>query len=507
MSQQSNKFSIKKYTDYLKNILCSSDDETDDENYNNDNNNDNDNDNISICSDDASMCNGQNDINSQKDLKKKLSINTQDKIDNLHYKYICKSILFPQFKNISPHSSEYQWHTILDSHFKYNNDNANYLSFKEIDCYKNKNITITQDFQQPIIYRGFCKSTKALQNWNIDNIPQIFGDKKVAIEKYMMFEQLINHGVSYHVLESMQWFIDYIKINIKIQNNNNLFENNNFNTPKYYMGEISLKKFKNKNIYDYIKNDKLKRPINDTVIFSGGKYSGSATHLHLREDYIINQVIGTKIMYFINPNHKSNINNALYLSSPYSTNPKFLNFYKYPNKDIQKYMSIKEINDSNFCNIEHLDHSKHSIYKVVLHPGDSLTIPPWWLHNAITYDDFTFSFTHKIIREDKNYWYNIPQMQKYNTCYNFLKKEKNEDHLLMIIKYISNYFKINIKKDIISGYSLFIILILILLFKLSSISIIFTLTFQILFNINIHFLIFFVLFTIIYCLIVDLTIR
>lgn len=502
MTQSSNKFSIKKYTsDFLKNILCSSDDDTDDDNQDND---DNDDDIHSICTDDNSMCGTLNDIKSQKDIKKKLALNSQDKIDSLTFKYICKGILYPQFKNISPHSSEYQWHTILDSHYKYNNNNTNYLSFKEIDCYKNPNITITQEFNKPIIYRGFCNPTKAVQKWNIDNISSIFGNKKIPIEKYMLLEQLVNHGVSYHIVESMQWFIDYIKISIKMQNHNTHFETSNFDTPKYYVGEVSLKKFKNKNIYNYIKNDRLKRPIVDTVIFSGGKYSGSSTHLHLRQDYIINQVIGTKIMYFINPNHKANLDNGLHLSSPYSGNPKFLSFYKYPKQHIDKYITLKEINDSSFCNIEHLDHSKHTIYKVVLNPGDSLIIPPWWLHNAITYDDFSLSFTHKINRENKNYFYNVPQMKSYDTCYNFLQRDYNEEYIFLVIKFISSYFKINIRKDIIIGYILFTILTLIVLFKISFPSIIFTLLFKKLFNINIHFIIFLTLFTLIYCLLIDI---
>lgn len=504
MSQEnvSEKFSMKKYTsDFIKNILCSSsDDESDDDNYQ-DNNND---DSHSICSDDNSMCNAQTNIKTQKDLKKKLALNSQEKLDSLTFKYICKAILYPQFKNITPHSSEYEWHNILNSHFQYNNTNTNYLSFKEIDCYKNPNITITQEFNKPIIYRGFCNSTKAVKQWNIDNIPTIFGNRKIPIEKYMMLEQLINHGVSYHIVESMQWFIDYIKISIKMQNNYTHFETSNFDTPKYYLGEVNLKKFKNKNIYNYIQNDKLKRPIADTVIFSGGKFSGSSTHLHLRQDYIINQVLGTKIMYFINPNHESNLNNGLHLSSPYSGNPKFLSFYKYPIKDLQKYITLKEINDSSFCNIEHLDHSKHSIYKVVLHPGDSLIIPPWWLHNAITYDDFSLSFTHKINRQNKDYFYNIPQMQSYNTCYNFLQRDHNEGYILYFIKFISIYFKLNIRKDLVIGYLLFIILTLIVLFKISFPSIIFTLFFQKIFNINIHFIIFFIFFTIIYCLLIDI---
>ena len=43
---------------------------------------------------------------------------------------------------------------------------------------------------------------------------------------------------------------------------------------------------------------------------------------------ILNQIIGTKIMYFMNIG--DNINNGLQITSPYRDNPKFLSFNKIP---------------------------------------------------------------------------------------------------------------------------------------------------------------------------------
>ena len=48
------------------------------------------------------------------------------------------------------------------------------------------------------------------------------------------------------------------------------------------------------------------------------------------------------------------------------------------------------------------DHNKLKIYKVVLKPGDSLLIPPWWWHNAFS-EDFSCSITKKYWRTDHSY--------------------------------------------------------------------------------------------------------
>lgn len=49
-----------------------------------------------------------------------------------------------------------------------------------------------------------------------------------------------------------------------------------------------------------------------------------------------------------------------------------------------------------------LDHDKYKIYKVVLKPGNSLLIPPWWFH-AVQGNEFSCSITKVYKRTNINY--------------------------------------------------------------------------------------------------------
>ena len=449
-------------------------------NYFNNYINNNDNDNSS--SDSESDCESNDGIDYyETDEAKKI-------------RHIERQKIYPQFKNIDINSND-NYISAIEKHYQYNNKHCNYLSFTEIDCYKYPNITISNDFNKPIIYRGFCHSMKAIKEWNIDNLPDIFGTKKFSIETYSTFEKYCNHASEVHKTENMKFFIDYIKNII----NNGFIDN----TTNYYAGEVSLSEFKNRNLYNYIINDKLKRPVFDTTIFAGAKYSGSQTHIHLYDDYILNQIIGTKILYFLDIN--DNIDKGLSITSPYDNNPKFLVYNN--NFTNNSNISINEINDTIF-NINYLDHSKYKIYKVVLNPGDSIVIPPWWAHNAISYEDFTLGITHKIARNNDSYLYYIPSLPQYISLESKAERRIQYMSLLKIVNKIFFltplsllFVKLNwldydkqIKKITLTFIVFFIILIYSTILKYS-LSI---------FNIHNHFIIFFIITSIIYFIIIDL---
>ena len=395
-----------------------------------------------------------------------------------------KSMIYPQFKNININSSNSYYKHAFDNHFEYNKKNANYLNITEIDCYKYPNIIIKNDFNKPIIYRGFCHSMKAIKEWNIDNLPHIFGNQKFRLEKYNSLKENCDHAADIFEYNNMKFFIDNIKNNIK----------NDYNEDSiyYYAGEITLSKFKNKNLYNYINNNRLKRCIYKSVLFAGGKYSGSQSHIHVRNDYILNQIIGTKIMYFMNIG--DNINNGIQITSPYGDHPRFLSFNKIPptNKPLKKF-TLYDINETIF-NIDDLDHSKYKIYKVVLNPGDSIIIPPWWFHSAITYDDFSLSVTHLIERQDLSYFYHIPELRPYNTAFNFLDVKTNKTLFKTLLPINNNPY---------IPYFVFSFSLLITLFYIASSSLFFKFIINYLFKNNTHFIIFFIITTIIYSVIID----
>ena len=421
--------------------------------------------------------------------------NQKDIIDETKYiRSKQRPIIYPQFENVDT-SLNKNFISVINKHYEYNNKNAHYLKFTEIDCYKYPNTTITKDFNKPIIYRGFCHSMKAIKQWNIDNISRIFGPKKIALEKYNSFEGYCNHFADKHILQNMDFFINYVKNTIK-----NGFIDDSIN---YYAGEVSIAKFKNKKIYDYIINHKLKRPIFDSTIFAGAKYSGSQTHIHLYDDYILNQIIGTKVLYFTDINE--NIENGLGLSCPFDNNPKFLVFNK--NFQNKSKFTIQELNDM-LLNIDFLDHSKFKIYKVILNPGDSIVIPPWWFHNAISYDDFTLGVTHKIARNNISYLYQIPALNQYISI---PAKAERRIYYLPLLKIILNilYFthllllfnKLKGSDSIneIKYFTLFFLVFFCILIYSITLKYIINI-----FHINIHFIPIFIITTILYFIISDI---
>ena len=94
-----------------------------------------------------------------------------------------------------------------------------------------------------------------------------------------------------------------------------------------------------------------KRESVGTLLFVGND-SRSGCHIHSGNDYVLNQIVGRKVVYM---------------------------FDYYDNQvDFQGLFS----SGSNFTrdNFFRMDHSNMKIYKVELEEGDSLTIPPWWFH-------------------------------------------------------------------------------------------------------------------------------
>ena len=119
----------------------------------------------------------------------------------------------------------------------------------------------------------------------------------------------------------------------------------------------------------------------DTLIFFG-KNSRSGCHVHGQEDYILNQIYGSKTVYMFDY-----YDNFIFTNNFFGKQANFL------------------------CeNIFNKDHSKMKIYKVVLNEGDSLTIPPWWWH-ATEGNDVSCSITKIYLRDDCSYLNTKPYLR------------------------------------------------------------------------------------------------
>lgn len=267
---------------------------------------------------------------------------------------------------------------IIDNIIKNNHNNASYKYFKEV--FADNNTIIDSDFNQPIIYRGFCKNTDAYKLWNKDNLHTFFGNNLIPFEDYDTYIHFFSHQTKSKTTHfTWDHFI------------------NNANHNRHYIGEVSIDDI-DPHLNKYIFNPNNKTNIFETAIFCGFKHSGSTTHLHLSNDYLLNQIIGTKTLYFFNLNDNNHVGSIYF--DPFTGDGKFFDHH-----------SIDDFN------ITITDHTKLNLYKVVLHPGDSIAIPPWWFHNAHS-DDFSLSFTNKSYRRNPySYLFTYPILMLYIFTY------------------------------------------------------------------------------------------
>lgn len=254
------------------------------------------------------------------------------------------------------------------------NKNAYYKKVTTIQFDKNKKYKL-KNYNYPILIKGLAKNTKAYHNWNIDNISQKLGDNKINVEKYFSLHNFFFSNVDIYLKYNIQQFIEKSKDNF------------------LYIGEINLDDFDKPEIFDDVDNKYIHNNSDTSVLFFGNNGSGSGTHIHLWDDYVINQIFGEKTIYLFN--FDDNFDRNLVLGNPCIPGEK--NFIRQKDFDVIDF------------NIKLLNHHQLKIYKVVLQPGDSLFIPPWWWHNA-TSDGFSCSVTKKYPRSNFYYLIKYPQL-------------------------------------------------------------------------------------------------
>lgn len=318
---------------------------------------------------------------------------------------------YPLFKNIHLKTTTDELKKIYDDQVLHNINTTNYLKLQEVDCnIDTKYNPYDKSPLHPIVLRGFCKQTKAFKTWTKDNLPSVFGDKKVEIEHYHCFLEFLCNEVNSVREYNMQEYLQ------------------KKDTEYLYFGETHLFKFDKPSIFQDIHNPRI--PLCDEtdeqVIFFGNKYAGSSTHIHIADqDYILNQIIGTKTMYFFDLHDNSH--NNIGPCSPFNKYRKFL----------------FDSNNFDAVNVNFINHDKLKIYKVTLHPGDSVIIPPWWWHNAVS-NDFSLSITGKYDRLDKSFYYSIPTIGYYEFVLRCVKPE----YCLKIAGAILEFFIDNLGLDV-----------------------------------------------------------
>lgn len=224
---------------------------------------------------------------------------------------------------------------------------------------------ILKDFNQPIVIRGLYQS-KAMQ-MSSENIVKLFGDSKLPIEFYDTPEtRFYDSDTGTATMKGLfeHWKTD--KLPILYCAEVDLFKQN--------MSELLLETFRNPNTEP--------KKVEALMLYLGKNW-GSDLHMHIRSDFILNQVFGSKTVYIFSNYDNPNIN-------------------KNSSFDMDKYNTPKE-------DFFSLDHSQMKIYKVTLQPGDSLLIPPWYWH-ATRGHGINMSITQIYIRNDMSYLLTNPNI-------------------------------------------------------------------------------------------------
>ena len=292
--------------------------------------------------------------------------------------------------------------------------NVNYLKLKEFtwnkDIDKDQVEKFLEKLDEPIVIRNYYNSN-AVKTWTEDTIADIFGDLVLPIEVYTSDTSYYNANKSNMDKElTVREYMEHMK---KAER-----------PPYYYLAEVDLyEKMNDPAMSSYILNDTYNdnEDKNDHQVESlyMGYYTTSGCHIHIEEDYVLNQIIGTKEVILFD----------------YHAN--------------EEHVTRKNIfsDASNFIKEDffELDHNKlNDLYKVILNPGDSLFIPPWWYH-TVRGSQFSCSVTRIHNRKDISYAF-VPSIK-----------------FTLILLYLTNYFSADWKYEFIKDNLINIILIIITL--------------------------------------------
>lgn len=260
--------------------------------------------------------------------------------------------------------------------FKFKKDerfkDVNYLNIKEYQWNKNidanKVNKIFDNLKEPIVIRNYYNSN-AVKEWTEQNIGDIFKNIEFPIEVYTSNTSYYN-GNKINLDKSMtvSKYMEYMK---------------NRNTPPYYyLAEVDL--FEKINNTDmplniltdtYNENEDRQHHVSESLYL--GYNTTSGCHIHIEDDFVLNQIIGKKEIILFD----------------YHSNDEYITrknlFAESPNFIVEDFFE--------------LDHNKlQKLHKVILNPGDSLFIPPWWYH-TVRCDDFSCSITKIYTRSNHQY--------------------------------------------------------------------------------------------------------
>ena len=173
---------------------------------------------------------------------------------------------------------------------------------------KEKLKTLFPNVDKPTIIRGFFKDTFACQNWNENTIGKVFGNNKFNIDSYT---KDVGHWTNNGIKKNLQEYVDYMKKHDK---------------PNLYLAEFTIEggagekpnisddildmisdHLHTRNYYDFDTFDK--------IVMYFGKNASTECHIHFVDNYIVNQVFGSKTFYCFDYNDNDHIINKNSISN------------------------------------------------------------------------------------------------------------------------------------------------------------------------------------------------
>lgn len=215
-------------------------------------------------------------------------------------------------------------------------------------------------FSKPHLVKGGCKNMKLLHLENpLQYMSDSLGELPIDAEIYERKEDM-GHSKIHH----KEW-MPFREICDRVIRDE---------PPYCYLADVNLVEHKENLGFGFMSQFGLefdrKRDSVGTLLFVGNN-SRSGCHIHSGNDYVLNQIVGRKVVYMFDY---------------YDNDVEFRGLFS---------------SGSNFTrdNFFRMDHSKMKIYKVELEEGDSLTIPPWWFH-AVQGVGLSCSVTKTYQRDD-----------------------------------------------------------------------------------------------------------
>lgn len=242
-----------------------------------------------------------------------------------------------------------------------------YLSVKTVSNFEEIDY---DNFNEPVCVSQGCSQMAAVKRWSPDYLRQVFRDTYVEVEIYE----------DKHLMGKTK-----MKDRQEIPFSQVIQHNKLDKPPYYYFSEIPLSNYESE-IGTFLRDDisydfdKIKVPEEELIFLGNNSLTGC--HLHVNDDYILNQIFGTKTVYLFE-----------YLDNPHL---KMSSFFEDNNNFLKD-------------NFFELDHNQLKIYKVYLRPGNSLLIPPWWFH-AVEGHGFSCSVSKVYSRTNLDYLKKYPYL-------------------------------------------------------------------------------------------------